>query len=172
VLASTTVWPCNLRLAAQTAFNPYRGQAECRILSHRTWQAGACVAGIDREEHARYGLPLAYRHAIHQNSISIGFELQVIPDMHRGREKTDFLRELLANPFNTLEQLSILDTIHQRNQPVSDLQGQHVHGDQVVPTGFLRGIGGDRHRPDLDFGTQTRMTPHPIATQSAYSRKS
>ncbi len=105
----------------------------------------ADAAGIDREEHAREGLAGTDLDALQRDAVGVRLEFEVVANVHRCRKETDFLRELLAQAADALEQFAVLAAIDQRDQPVADLETEHIDRGDVGPAGFGSFFG--RRRP-------------------------
>ena len=86
-----------LRVVALPGFDPYRLQAERRVLRGDALQGAVHAAGIDRQQALVIDLRLTHRHAHQRDAVRVGPQIQVVADMHRGHEKAQFLRELAAH---------------------------------------------------------------------------
>ena len=102
-------------LLTQTGVNPHRRQTEGRVLGHGSGQRTRDAARINRQIHARERLAGADLDPLERQTVGVWAQLEVIADMHRGRQKADFLRELLAKSANPFEQLAVLPIVDQRN---------------------------------------------------------
>lgn len=126
-----------LRLVALAALDPHRIQTERRVLGCNAIERPEYLAGVDRQLAIRIDLRLGQADAHQRQAIGIGQQIEIVADMHRRHEKAEILRQLLAHALDSRQQLAPLIAIDQRNQPVADLQPDHVHRRHVVPAEFL-----------------------------------
>ena len=127
--------------------DPLRGQAERRIGRGHSRQSAGGAAGVDRQIHADMAFALADRHSLQGDAIRVRREFEVVTDVHRRRQKSDLLCKLLANRFDPPQELAVLALVDQRNQPIADLEAEHINRHQVVPAHFQTFDGrGDRRR--------------------------
>jgi len=88
--------------------------------------------------------------ALQRNPVTIGAQFQVVADVDHRRQEADFLRELLADALDPLEQFAVRILVDERNQPVADFEAERVDHRHVVPAGF--GVFGRRERGRRDMG--------------------
>ena len=56
----------------------------------------------------------------------MGFELEIIPNMHGGYDKSHIKSRLAPDSPNPFQQLSSLSLINKRHKPITDMQFQKV----------------------------------------------
>jgi len=78
-------------------------------------------------------LALARGHPQQADAVGVGGEVEVVADVHGLDQEAELLGELLAHAADARHQLSALGTVHERDQPVADLQADDVHRLHVVP---------------------------------------
>jgi hypothetical protein len=144
----------DMGLFAQCGVDPYRRQAEGRILGRGADQLSGHPPRIDRQVHPGEGLAVADRDTLQGQAIGIGAQFEVVADMHRRREEADLLGEFLAQAANALEQFPALAAIDQRDQPIADFKPEHVDRCDIGPAGF----DVFRHGRGLLFGAR-RLRP-------------
>ena len=122
--------------------DPVRWQAEGRVGGGGADQGRGDTTGVDGQVHAREGLALTHNHATQGDAVAAGLEIQVVPNMHRWRQKTDLLGKFAADPFDSGEQVALPVFVHQRDQAIAQLQPELIDRLQVIPGGLA--IGGRR----------------------------
>ncbi len=145
----------NLGLLPQVVVDPDGGQAKGWVGGGGAGQRGADLAGVDGHPLTRHGFTLTDLHALEPDHVGLRLDLQVVPDVHHRHQKADVLGKFFADAFDPAQQFTVLGAVHQRDQPVADLQTQRVNQRHVVPGGFLlfgevryrsRGWGHDPER--------------------------
>ncbi len=91
--------------------------------------------------------------------------------MHGGGQKAHFLGELAAHALDAGEQVALAAFVHQRDQPVAQLQPQQVHGLQVVPGGFAIAHGCRRCLDGWRHLLALMQDPGAIAQQPAHGQE-
>ena len=126
-----------LRFILQTRIDPHGRQAEGGIGGDQARQGAARHARIDRQVLAAERFAGAHFHALEGDPVGRRLELEVVADVHRRRQKTDFLRELLADALDALEQLAALRLVDQGNEAVAHFQPQRIDRHDVLPARFF-----------------------------------
>ncbi|MGF6302212.1 hypothetical protein OKW42_005565 [Paraburkholderia sp. WC7.3d] len=111
--------------------------------------------GIDREPLARIGLARADLDALQRNAIAVRSQFEVVADMDDRRQEADFLRELLADALDPLQQLAVRVLVDERNQPVADFEAERVDHRHVVPARL--GVFDRRQRGRRDVDERRRV---------------
>ncbi|AHG33440.1 hypothetical protein BBQ_3538 [Burkholderia pseudomallei MSHR511] len=141
----------HLRLLAQRRVDPHGGQPERRVLRRRAGQRGRHLARIDREPLARIRFARADFDALERDPVSVRAQLEVVADVNDGRQEADFLRELLADALDPLEQFAVGVLVDERNQPVADFEAERIDQRHVFPRRLVavgRQRGGRRDLRD------------------------
>ena len=138
-------------LVTQAFIDPGGWQAERRIGGHQARQGTDRHPRIDRQKLASHRFARTHFDTLERDAVSRWFQFQVVADMHRWRQEADFLRELLADAFDTLQQFTALPFVDQRNQAIAHFQAERIDRHDVAPAGFFlfrRSSGGriDRTR--------------------------
>lgn len=135
-----------LRLVALAGLDPYRLQAEGRVLAGDAVEAAEYLAGVDRQ--LAIGIDLRFGHADpHQGqAVGVGQQVEVVADVHRGHQEAQLLGQLLAYALDSRQQLPALVAVDQRDQPVADFQADHVHRGDIIPAQFLDLLGALRRQ--------------------------
>ncbi|MNP14163.1 hypothetical protein D3C76_1064760 [compost metagenome] len=132
-----------LRLRALADVDPHRFQAKRRVARGNTVEGAKHLPRVDRQFAVRVDLRLGQNHPHQGQAIGAGLQVEVVTNVHGGHQEAQVLRQLLAHALDPRQQLAALVAIDQRDQPIADLQADHVDGGDVVPTqllGFQRAL--------------------------------
>ncbi len=130
--------PEQLRLLAVFCADPGGGQAKTWVGGGHAGDRSQDFAGIDREKLANLRLACTHFHALEQDAVAVGFQLQVVANVHRRNQKADLAGELFAQRADAFEQFAVLIAVDHRNQAIAHFQCQNIHRRDVVPTHLRR----------------------------------
>ena len=127
-------------------------QAERRVLAGNAVQLTERTARVQGQFAVGVDLGGGHRHAVHQQPVGVGRQLQVVADVHRRHQEADVLGELAAHALDARHQFAALVLVHQRDQAVAHFQAQRVDRAQFVPAQLGAGSGGRRGSGGLRVG--------------------
>ena len=135
-----------LRLVAQRRIDPQGFQTEGGIGGGQPLQLAVDGAGVDGQVLARLDLGFAHGYAEQTQTIVVRRQVEIVADVHRRDQETQFLGKLLAHALDARHQLAALAFVDHGNQAVADLETDQIHRFDVFPGQFLL------LRLGLDFG--------------------
>ena len=103
------------------------------------------VAGVHREQAARHELAARDLGALQADRVGVRGELDVVADADRREHEAELGGHLAADERDALQQLAALALVDERDQPVADLELEHVER-QGVPHRLGALQGGSRLR--------------------------
>ena len=134
------------------------------------FQRAVYLARVDGQLAAHLDLAFATHHALQDDVVGVGVDVQGIANAHRLNQKAQFGRQFFAHPFDAVHQLTAGVGVDQGNQAVANFQTNQIHLVDIVPIQFFhfgfgsaggtRGAGGGRTaltqtcRPILAFDDQ------------------
>src|SRR5690348_13165382 len=147
--------PERLGALSLTCFYPDSGQPESRIGGGKTRHIAGYDARIDGEILPHIDFTGSNSDTLERYPVTVRAQFQIVTDMNSRRKVTDLLGEFLAHAFDPPEKLPVLGLVHERNQPITHLQPEHVHRHDIIPARVLR--------LRLDNGRCRRLRCKPLA---------
>ncbi|MNO54039.1 hypothetical protein D3C76_445010 [compost metagenome] len=126
-----------LRLGALADVDPHGFKAKRRVARGNAVERTEHLPRVDCQFAVRVDLGFGQDHPHQGQAIGAGLQVEVVADVHGGHEEAQVLRQLLAHALDPRQQLATLVAIDQRDQPVADLQANHVDRRDVVPAQLL-----------------------------------
>ena len=133
-------------LVTPGGLDPDSFQTKSGLFGGLTFDFAVDLARVDRQFATHLDFAATTHHAVQNDVISVGLQIERIADAHRLHQKAQFRRELFAHAFDTRHQLAARLDVDQGNQAIADFKADQVHLLHIVPVQFLGAFIGWQSR--------------------------